>query len=80
MSEKKINIKKLNSFLVIDHDNTDHLELVQALYNSRESNISKIYDVIRLIFRREFLIYIQLVIAQNFVILIIITILFNHFP
>lgn len=53
MSEKKINIKKLNSFLVIDYENTDHLELVQALYDSRESNISKIYDVIKSIFTEK---------------------------
>lgn len=49
-SEKKINIKKLNSLFSIDHYNVAHLELVQSLYDSRESNISKIYDVIRLIF------------------------------
>ncbi|WP_231569845.1 tetratricopeptide repeat protein [Rickettsia bellii] len=53
MSEKKINIKKLNSLFSIDHYNAAHLELVQSLYDSRESNISKIYDVIRLIFTEK---------------------------
>ncbi len=52
-SEKKINIKKLNSLFTIDHDNAAHLQLVQNLYDSRESNISRIYDVIRLIFTEK---------------------------
>ena len=50
---EKINIKKLNSFFTIDHDNAAHLQLVQNLYDSKESNISRIYDVIRLIFTKK---------------------------